>query len=108
MEANSIATSPDVEQKCSKCKDVRDTTGYPLWCQKCRTEYAREYGAGKLSRAEVRGFAAGVAAMRDLLAAEFFAQGSGRFEGEEIAALILQAPGPARPGQKESDDSDNG
>ncbi len=43
-----------------------------------------------------KGYVQGVKAMRDLLVAEFTAQGNGTFTGTEIAALIKQAPGPRR------------
>lgn len=43
-----------------------------------------------------KGYSKGVEAMRVLLVREFAALGESSFTGKEIAALIKQAPGPAR------------
>lgn len=45
--------------------------------------------------AKTKGFYDGVAATKELLAREFERFGSAGFTGQEIAALIRQAPGPA-------------
>lgn len=63
-------------------------------CTKCRTEVARAYQSSKLEQENGKGFGRGVQAMRDLIAGEFYQQGSGMYSGYEIAALIRQAPGP--------------
>lgn len=91
---------PDTET-CSKistegvrCSNVLDTEGYPKWCKACRKTYRAAYDDMQLSRKERAGFAAGVRQTKEILAAEFDRLGSGNFSGYEIAALILQAPGP--------------
>jgi len=80
---------------CSKCGD-NEVKGesYPRWCSNCRTNYRRELEAVKEGRTEKKGFAAGVTAMRECLAAEFDKLGSGRFEASEVADLIMRSPGP--------------
>jgi hypothetical protein len=87
----------DSPEKCRKCDALLDTENPPYWCRKCRAEYQRDYAAGKLKRAEARGFAAGVEAFRELLITEFDRLRISGFEGGEVAALIQQAPGPSRP-----------
>jgi hypothetical protein len=52
--------------------------------------------------AKKKGFHEGVRETKELLAREFAAFGSSAFSGEEIAALILRAPGP-----KSSDDEED-
>jgi gentisate 1,2-dioxygenase len=79
---------------CSKCAGPLDTSGYPLWCRKCRAAHKREYETVRKDLLESKGFVAGREAMRDVLAREFDAQGSGKFTGTEAARLILNAPGP--------------
>lgn len=44
--------------------------------------------------AKNKGFIEGVKATKELLAQEFERFGSSEFSGDEIAALIRQAPGP--------------
>lgn len=87
----------DEQQVCTKCEAPRDTTGYPLWCTKCRTKHKREYEATKREMTESRGYATGVTAMRRYLAERFRQYGSGSFTGYEIAATILNVKGPDTP-----------
>ena len=84
-------------EKCSRCEKALDTSGYPKWCKTCRAAYKREYEALRTQMGEGRGFAAGVVAMRTLLAQEFDRQGFANFNALEVRDLILQAPGPKLP-----------
>lgn len=63
-------------------------------CHAHRAEASRKYNASKLEQEHGKGFVKGVESMRDVLAAEFWKQGSGRFTGYECAELIRQAAGP--------------
>lgn len=84
---------------CSKCgKNPRaEPNGTNPWCKECRAKYQREYQETKKEMAKGKGFAAGVAAMKECLAEEFDRLGSGMFSGYEVGYLIRQAPGPAMP-----------
>jgi hypothetical protein len=80
---------------CSKCNGLLDTEGYPLWCKACRAKHKREYEATRKEMTESRGYAAGVAAMRDYLATRWSAYGTaGSFTGAEIAQVIRESRGP--------------
>lgn len=87
----------ETPEKCSRCEKDLDTKGYPKWCKTCRNAYKREYESLRTQMGEGRGFAAGVTAMRRLLAAEFDKLGFGQFSAVEVRDLILQAPGPKLP-----------
>lgn len=83
------------ERACSKCEGLLDTSGYPLWCRKCRAGNKREYEATKKEMQESRGYAAGISAMREYLAAKFREYGTqGSFTGIEVAHYITQSQGP--------------
>ena len=85
----------DEKTMCSKCESSEvESDGYPRWCNRCKASYKREYEATKAGRAEKKGFAAGVTAMREVLSDEFEKLGSGRFAAFEVARLIQNAPGP--------------
>ena len=83
---------------CTKCRkepradQQEDATN--RHCKNCRTESARAYTMAKLEQTEGKGFGKGVQKMRELLAAEFEAQGPGHFSGIEIAQIIRGAAGP--------------
>jgi hypothetical protein len=91
--AQAIATNGHA---CSRCAGVLDTTGYPLWCRKCRAENKRDYEATKKQMMESRGFATGVGAMREYLVKAFQEYGAASsFTGDEIASIIQRCKGPA-------------
>lgn len=48
----------------------------------------------KLGRAASKGFIRGREAMRHMIFNEFAALGSGRFAADEVAALVMNMPGP--------------
>lgn len=88
-------TPEETPQQCTKCDQLLDTTGYPLWCKSCRAKHKREYEATKKEMQESRGYCAGMSAMREYLASKFQQYGSaGSFTGYEIAATIRQCAGP--------------
>ena len=82
---------------CSKCGESLDTAGYPRWCKACRKAYKQDYEVLKEGMTETRGFAAGVSAMRECVAAEFGAQASAGFTGYQVEGLVRQMPGPQLP-----------
>ena len=82
--------------ECSKCHAALNTTGYPLWCQACRTKHKRDYEEARKEMRESRGYAAGISAMRDHLAKNFSVYGTaGAFNGAEIAHIIMTCKPPA-------------
>lgn len=83
-------------EKCSKCSETLDTTGYPLWCKVCRAKYRREYDGLRKEISETRGYAAGVTAMRGAIVAHFAKIGPfARLTPVEIAAMIRELPAPS-------------
>lgn len=82
-------------ESCSKCTGVLDTDGSPKWCKSCRAKYQREYNELKVEKSEKAGWHKGVRAMRDCLAEQFGQLSGGSFDGAEVEALIMQAPGPS-------------
>lgn len=90
-----------IERPCSKCAGELDTSGYPLWCKKCRATNKREYEATKKEMQESRGYSAGVSAMRDYLMKHFGTFGSsGDFSGNDVAKMIQNCRGPFDPPAK--------
>lgn len=91
-------SSPTTDERtpiCTRCEQPLDTTGTPQWCKQCRATYQREYNATKKQMQESRGYAAGIAAMRDYLAGKFREYGTaGSFTGIEVAHYIAQSHGP--------------
>ena len=88
----------DEDKTCSRCESPLDTTGNPQWCKKCRATYKREYERTRKDMAESRGFAAGVAATKDLIASEFMnAIRGAQINGYEAARLVRACRGPALP-----------
>lgn len=79
---------------CTRC-GKQDAAPGGNWCEDCK-EYMRNYQQNYRSGDEIRAFAAGVKAMRELLVEEFERVGSGGYTGYEIAQLIRLAPGPQR------------
>ena len=88
----------DKSETCSKCEKPLDTTGFPKWCKACQNAYRREYRRTKDDMSESRGFAAGVAATKDLIASEFMnAIRGAQINGYEAARLVRACRGPALP-----------
>jgi len=82
-------------ETCNKCGEALDTTGYPLWCLKCRAKDKRDRDANNKERRESQCWAQGVAAMREYLAQQFSSYGTqGSFSGIEIARVIAHCRGP--------------
>jgi hypothetical protein len=94
-----IPEETNIEDKnCSRCQAVLDTTGYPLWCKKCRAANKREYEATRKEMSESRGFRSGVAAAKGFLASEFRrAIGPALISGTEAAQLVEICRGPSLP-----------
>lgn len=92
-------TPEKVPALCSKCgvNPRADENGNNPWCKACRAEYQREYEQTRLARKERHGWALGVKAMRELLAAEFDRLGFSTFSAIEVRDLIRNAPGPTLP-----------
>lgn len=81
---------------CSKCEKPLDTSGFPHWCKACRAKNQREYMALRKEMAETRGFAAGVSAMREYVAANFEVYNFPQvFTGVEIARIVRTCADPA-------------
>ena len=83
-------TAPVTEDDtaCSRCESPIDTTGSPPWCKKCRAKYQREYQTLRKQMSESRGYAAGVAAMRDAIAAEFDRMGRQTYSAFSLAQWV--------------------
>lgn len=81
-------------ENCTKCGAPRDTTGYPLWCRACRAKYKKENDEIRGELVKNQKFREGAEEMREMLAEQFAKYGPGMFSGDEISALILQAPDP--------------
>jgi hypothetical protein len=80
------------------CGKPLDTTGYPLWCKRCRADHRKAYNATVKEMSESRGFAAGVQATKDLLASEFANSIRGiQISGFEAARLVRACRGPFIP-----------
>jgi hypothetical protein len=86
--------SPAEAAKCTKCSEELDTTGYPLWCRKCRAAHKREYEQTRKEMYTNQAFLTGARTMRQSLAVAFDGLGGGQFSGGEISDLILRAPLP--------------
>lgn len=96
--AETPANATGAAALCSKCENALDGVGFPHWCKKCRATYRREYEALRKEMAETRGYAAGVSAMREFVAANFEAYRFPRiFTGQEIAHIVRTCAEPATP-----------
>ena len=89
-------TSAEVasEELCEKCGNNPRAKSHK-WCAECKAEAQSRYMAGRDGMFQSKGYTQGVKDMRELLAAEFAKLGTAFFRGDECAALILRAPGPA-------------
>lgn len=91
-----LTDAPEIKM-CSACgnapRAAQDSTN--PHCKGCRAVYARAYRQVSTEMTHAKAFREGVRAMKDLLANEFEQiRGTGAFGGQEIAAMIRQAPGP--------------
>ena len=91
---NAEVERTETTEVCSKCKKPLDTDGTPKWCKACRAEYQRTYNATKEGRAEAKGFAKGVSAMRKIFVDNWFELGSSKFNGYEIAHVAQNCVAP--------------
>ena len=75
---------------CSKCgvHPRADPDGTNPWCLECRAEYQATYWKGREARAQERGYAEGLAAMRAAAVHRFQQFPSAYFSGAEIAASL--------------------
>ncbi len=102
---------PEETPACTKCGAHLDTTGYPLWCVACRTDYARDRQTKLIERAQRHGFGSGCAAMRHAIAEKFRAFGRAHFSAQEVAAIVqtsVAQPGAATAQPAGSDREDDG
>jgi hypothetical protein len=81
---------------CSKCGENprADSDSNNPWCKQCRAKYAKEYQENRLQQATAKGFAAGVDAAVQSLAAEFGLHGGAHVTCSEVAQVIQAAPRP--------------
>ncbi len=93
-----LKTCSHVDDAGEACGKPLDATGYPLWCKRCRADHRNAYNATVKEMSESRGFAAGVAATKDLIASEFMnAIRGAQINGYEAARLVRACRGPALP-----------
>jgi len=88
----------ETTKMCTKCKKNPKAGGADdtnPWCQPCRTAYQRERSETLEWRAERRGIIRGIQAMREAVSTYFSQWNSRPFMGNEIAATVLELPGPA-------------
>ena len=84
-------------ENCTNPRADQDPNASNRHCQPCKTTAERRRQMDKKEQENGKGYAAGIEAMRELLAREFAAFGDGgNFSGKDAALLIRQAPGPLR------------
>jgi hypothetical protein len=80
---------------CSLCDEKLDTTGYPLWCKKCRTAKKRALKEAHEAMAQGKGFVAGAEAMKNMLVKGVQAQHPGSMTSfASVAKWISEFPTP--------------
>ncbi len=89
-----LQAETETVKECRRCDKALDTTGYPLWCQSCRSKHRKEYNATVKDMTESRGFAAGVSAMRQLLADELRRRGPGMYSARDLYNWVKLCKGP--------------
>lgn len=98
LNEENVPTCSRVNDMGDACGKPLDTTGYPLWCKRCRADHRKAYNATVKEMSETRGFAAGVTATKELLASEFEnAIRGAHINGFEAARLVRICRGPALP-----------
>lgn len=89
--------------QCQNARADQDPEATNRHCLEHRREQHRRHFLSTMDQQRGKGYSKGVEQMRAVLVREFAALGDSNFSGIEIAALIKQAPGPAREPEAEEE-----